>query len=136
VASVVSRLGLPVVVKPVETGSSVGMSIVRRRSSLAAAVEKAMVFGATAMIEAFITGTEITCGVLGNEAPEALPLIEIIPGDDHEFFDYDAKYQPGATQEICPAPLDAAADQKAQACAIVRPQCPVLSGIQPDGHDS
>jgi D-alanine-D-alanine ligase len=79
-------------------------------SSLAAAVEKAMVFGATAMIEAFITGTEITCGVLGNEAVEALPLIEIIPGDDHEFFDYDAKYQPGATQEICPAPLDATAD--------------------------
>jgi D-alanine-D-alanine ligase len=65
-------------------------------------------YGATAMIEAYITGTEITCGVLGNEDPDALPLIEIIPGDDHEFFDYEAKYQPGATQEICPARIDAA----------------------------
>jgi len=118
VASVVTRLGLPVVVKPVETGSSVGMSIVRSGRSLAAAVEKAMVYGATVMIEAYITGTEITCGVLGNDAPEALPLIEIIPGDDHEFFDYDAKYQPGATREICPAPLDPLLTGKAQACAI------------------
>ncbi len=115
---IVTRLGLPLVVKPVETGSSVGMSIVRTASSLVAAVEKALVFGATVMIEAYISGKEITCGVLGNEDPEALPLIEIIPGENHEFFDYDAKYQPGATQEICPAPLDARRTQKAQACAI------------------
>lgn len=118
VEPVVARLGLPLVVKPVETGSSVGMSIVRTDSSLAAAVEKAMVFGATVMIEAYITGTEITCGVLGNDDLEALPLIEIVPGDNHEFFDYDAKYQPGATLEICPAPLDPQLTRKAQACAI------------------
>jgi D-alanine-D-alanine ligase len=45
--------------------------------------------------------------VLGNEDLEALPLIEIIPGESYEFFDYEAKYQPGATQEICPARIDA-----------------------------
>lgn len=115
---IVTQLGLPLVVKPVETGSSVGMSIVRADSSLVAAVEKALEFGATAMIEAYVTGTEITCGVMGNQDLEALPLIEIIPGKDHEFFDYDAKYLPGATQEICPARLDARLTQKAQACAI------------------
>jgi D-alanine-D-alanine ligase len=115
---IVARLGLPMVVKPVETGSSVGMSIVRTDSSLAAAVEKALAFGATAMIEAYITGTEITCGVLGNQVLEALPLIEIIPGKNYEFFDYEAKYQPGATQEICPARIDAQLTEKAQACAI------------------
>ena len=115
---IVSQLGLPLVVKPVETGSSVGMSIVRAESTLAAAVEKALEFGATAMIEAYITGTEVTCGVLGNQEPEALPLIEIIPGEDHEFFDYEAKYQPGATQEICPARIDAQLTQKAQSCAL------------------
>lgn len=115
---IVTGLGLPLVVKPVETGSSVGMSIVRSRSALVTAVEKALAFGATAMIEAYVTGTEITCGVLGNQDPEALPLIEIIPGENHEFFDYEAKYQPGATQEICPARLDARLTQKAQACAI------------------
>ena len=116
---IVANLGLPVVVKPVETGSSVGMSIVRDASSLAAAVEKALEFGATAMIEAFITGTEITCGVLGNQDPEALPLIEIIPGENYEFFDYEAKYQPGATEEICPARIDTRLTQAAQACAII-----------------
>jgi len=118
VDQIVTDLGLPLVVKPVETGSSVGMSIVRADSSLAAAVEKALEFGATAMIEAYVTGTEITCGVLGNQELEALPLIEIIPGENHEFFDYEAKYQPGATREICPAPIDARLTQKAQACAI------------------
>jgi D-alanine-D-alanine ligase len=115
---IVAQLDLPLVIKPVETGSSVGMSIVRDESSLAAAVKKALEFGATAMIEAFISGTEITCGVLGNEDLDALPLIEIIPGDGYEFFDYEAKYQPGATQEICPARIDARLTQMAQACAL------------------
>jgi len=115
---IVEQLGLPLVVKPVETGSSVGMSIVRETASLGTAIEKALEFGATAMIEAFIDGTEITCGVLGNQEPEALPLIEIIPGDKYEFFDYEAKYQPGATEEICPARIDAQLTAKAQACAI------------------
>jgi len=115
---IVEKLGLPVVVKPVETGSSVGMSIVREATVLAGAIDKALEFGATAMIEAFVDGTEITCGVLGNQAPEALPLIEIIPGEQYEFFDYEAKYQPGATEEICPARIDEQLTQKAQACAI------------------
>jgi D-alanine-D-alanine ligase len=115
---IVAKLDLPVVVKPVETGSSVGMRIVRDASSLAGAVENALTYGATVLIEAYISGTEITCGVLGNEAVEALPLIEIIPGEKFEFFDYEAKYQPGATEEICPARLDSQLTEKAQACAV------------------
>ena len=117
-AGIAAQLGLPLVVKPVETGSSVGMSIVRDAASLAAAVEKALAFGATAMIEAYVTGTEITCGVLGNQDLEALPLIEIIPGASYEFFDYEAKYQPGATEEICPARIDEQLTKMAQACAM------------------
>ena len=116
--AIVATLGLPLVVKPVETGSSVGMTIVRQAASLPAAVDKALTYGATAMIEAFIDGTEITCGVLGNETPEALPLIEIIPGEQYEFFDYEAKYQPGATEEICPARIDAPLTKMAQAAGI------------------
>ena len=115
---IVKQLGLPLVVKPVETGSSVGMSIVRDAALLGAAVDQALTFGPTAMIEAFIEGTEITCGVLGNQDPEALPLIEIIPGEKYEFFDYEAKYQPGATEEICPARIDDQLTQRAQACAV------------------
>jgi D-alanine-D-alanine ligase len=128
VGGIVDRLGLPLVVKPVETGSSVGMSIVRTDASLADAVEKALTFGPTAMVEGFIEGREITCGVLGNDTVEALPLIEIIPGDGYEFFDYEAKYQPGASQEICPAPLDRHLTQKAQACAITAHNALFLQG--------
>lgn len=118
----VDQLGLPLVVKPLETGSSVGMTIVRDADSLAAAADKAFQFGAAVMVEAYISGVEITCGVLGNDRVEALPLIEIIPGAGHEFFDYTAKYQPGATEEICPARLDAQMTRKAQACAITAHQ--------------
>ena len=80
------------------------------------------------MIEAFIQGTEITCGVLGNETVEALPLIEIIPGEQYEFFDYEAKYQPGATREICPARIDDDLTQKAQACAVTAHRALYLQG--------
>lgn len=122
VTEIVNQLGLPLVVKPVEAGSSVGMTIVRNDPALAAALEKALQFGATALVEAYVSGVEITCGVLGNDPVEALPLIEIIPGADHEFFDYTAKYQPGATQEICPARLDGQLTRKAQACAVIAHQ--------------
>ena len=125
---IVTTLGLPVVVKPVETGSSVGMSIVRVESALPDAVEKALEYGTTAMIEAYISGKEITCGVLGNADLDALPLIEIIPGDQYEFFDYAAKYQPGATQEICPAPIDAVLTRRAQECAMTAHQALYCQG--------
>jgi D-alanine-D-alanine ligase len=128
VERVVSRLGLPVVVKPVETGSSVGMSIVREKATLAVAVEKALNYCETAMIEGYIDGTEITCGVIGNEDVEALPLIEIIPGDQYEFFDYEAKYQPGATKEICPARIDDSLTKMAQDCAVKAHQALHLRG--------
>jgi D-alanine-D-alanine ligase len=113
----VARLGLPVVVKPAAAGSSVGMSIVKAEEKLQAALDKALEHGATVLIEAFIDGIELTGGVLGNDTLQALPLIEIIPGASHEFFDYEAKYTAGASQEICPARVDAAITAKAQTYA-------------------
>ena len=100
------QFGLPLVVKPVVGGSSVGMSIVNAAEDLAAAIEKAFLEDDSVIIEAYVKGTEITVGIIGNRQLEALPLIEIIPGDDHAFFDYEAKYTPGQTQEICPARID------------------------------
>jgi D-alanine-D-alanine ligase len=110
----VEQLGLPLVVKPASAGSSIGMSIVRSADDLGPALAKAFEHDATAIVEEFVHGTEITVGVLGNEPLQALPVIEIIPSQDHEFFDYTAKYTPGATREICPARIDAAAAAKAQ----------------------
>jgi D-alanine-D-alanine ligase len=114
VGALVKQLGLPLVVKPANAGSSIGMSIVRAEEELAPALSRAFEHDATVIVERFVQGTEITVGVLGNEVLQALPVIEIVPGRDHEFFDYTAKYTPGATREICPARIDDDTTQKAQ----------------------
>jgi D-alanine-D-alanine ligase len=115
--AVAERLGLPLVVKPAAGGSSVGISIARTAAELRPALETAFGFGDTALIEAYIEGVEITGGVLGNDALEALPIIEIIPDKRHAFFDYEAKYTAGVSEEICPARIDAALTAKAQELA-------------------
>ncbi len=114
----IRKLGLPLVVKPVEGGSSVGMSIVRSETELEDAVSKAFEYDDVVLIETYIDGVEITCGVIGNDDPEALPLIEIIPNEKYEFFDYEAKYTAGATQEICPARIDTDLTAMAKAYGI------------------
>ena len=113
----VKRLGLPLVVKPVSGGSSVGMSIVRSAADLQGALNKATVYDDAVMTESYIAGTELTAGVIGNKELDALPVIEIVPDQSREFFDYEAKYTPGVTQEICPARIDDELTQQTQAYA-------------------
>lgn len=113
----IERLGLPMVVKPVTSGSSIGLSIVKSEDSLQEAFGKAFAQDDDVMVEAYIKGIELTGGVIGNENLDALPIIEIIPGEGYEFFDYEAKYTPGATREICPARIDDAMTEKAQSYA-------------------
>lgn len=112
------RLGLPLVVKPVVGGSSVGIGIARSLAELKAALGLALEHDAQALVEAYIDGVEITGSVVGNEELEALPIIEIIPAAGHAFFDYHAKYTPGACEEICPARIDAELTEKAQALSM------------------
>ena len=111
------KLGLPLVVKPVVGGSSVGMSIVRSVADLPDALQKAFEWDSAVIIEAYIEGTELTGGVMGNSALEAFPIIEIIPDKAHDFFDYEAKYTAGVTQEICPARIDEELTRQAQSLA-------------------
>lgn len=111
------RLGLPLVVKPVGSGSSVGISIVKSKDSLKEAVDKAFEQDSMVLIEAYIDGIELTGGVIGNDQLEALPLIEIVPSESFDFFDYEAKYTAGATNEICPARINDAMTEKAQKIA-------------------
>jgi D-alanine-D-alanine ligase len=114
----VRQLGLPLVVKPATAGSSIGMSIARHAEELQPALERALEYDTRILVETYIDGVEITGAVLGNDEPQALPLIEIIPDKEHLFFDYEAKYTAGVTQEICPARIDAALTQKAQEFAV------------------
>jgi D-alanine-D-alanine ligase len=115
---VLDQLGLPVVVKPEHEGSSIGLSVVRSPEQLPKAFEEAWRFDRRCLVEKFIAGVEITAGVLGNDSLQALPLVEIIPGASHEFFDYAAKYTPGASDEICPARLPQELTSKAQDYAL------------------
>jgi D-alanine-D-alanine ligase len=116
--AVVEQLGLPLVIKPAVGGSSVGITIVRRPERLREAVEAGWEHDPAVLIETYIQGTEITGGVIGNDTLEALPLIEIIPDRNREFFDYTAKYTPGATEEICPARIDPELTAEAQRLAL------------------
>ncbi len=99
-------MGLPLVIKPVRDGSSLGLTIARTPEDVKKGVEMALQHDIRVMVEKYIKGREVTVSVLGNENPEAMPVIEIIPGDEYEFFDYNAKYLPGATTEVCPAEID------------------------------
>jgi D-alanine-D-alanine ligase len=94
-------VGMPCVVKPVAEGSTIGITLVRDASQLPKALETAWSYGPEALVEEFIAGTEITGPVLGNDGARVLPLVEIVP--ESGFYDYEAKYTPGATEEIVPA---------------------------------
>ena len=119
---ITGSLRLPCVVKPVRQGSSIGMSIVREPEQLPAALRLALRHDSEVMVEEFVKGRELTVGVIGNAELTPLPLIEIIPDSRFAFFDYEAKYQAGATQEICPAPVSEQVSQKAQKYAMAAHQ--------------
>ena len=97
----IDQLGLPLFVKPADSGSSYGISKVKASSDLAPALKLAFREGKRVVLEAFLDGIEVTCGVYrGKNGIVALPLTEIV--SDTEFFDFDAKYN-GKSQEITPA---------------------------------
>ncbi|MDR1746028.1 MAG: D-alanine--D-alanine ligase [Tannerella sp.] len=98
---IIARLGLPVFVKPNESGSSFGATRVKETSEIRTAVEKAFLEGNEVLIERFISGTEVTCGCYKTCGEVVVfPVTEIVTTND--FFDYSAKYM-GEVQEITPA---------------------------------
>jgi D-alanine-D-alanine ligase len=88
----------PCVVKPCNGGSSVGVSVVKNIEELGLAISKAKRYDDEIIIEEYLKGTEVSCGVLGNDV---LPVIEIVP--KNQFFDYESKYTESGALEICPA---------------------------------
>jgi len=100
VREVKDKLGFPVVVKPNNQGSTVGLSFVEKPKELLPAVEEAAKYSDRVLLEKYIPGQELTVGVLGDEA---LPVAEIIP--EHGIYDYECKYTPGKSQYIVPAEL-------------------------------
>lgn len=124
----IAQFGLPLVIKPVRDGSSLGLTIARTEEQVIKGIEQALKNDHRVMVEKFIKGREITVSVLGNDDPVALPVIEIIPGEMYEFFDYNAKYLPGASSEICPADIDPEIAQAAQQYGLAAHRVLQLSG--------
>ncbi len=100
------KLHFPLVVKPIREGSSLGMSVVQDINELREGLLLAYGHDSQVMVEEFIAGRELTVAVIGNAELTPLPLVEIIPGDEFSFFDYTAKYQAGASREVCPAEVE------------------------------
>ncbi len=117
VDQLIETLGSSVVIKPVSEGSSIGISIAHGREEILQGLKKAFQYDGEVMVEEYLEGREITCCVLGNQVLETLPVVEIVPDVSHVFFDYEAKYKPGATNEICPAPIAPSLAEEASFCA-------------------
>jgi D-alanine-D-alanine ligase len=118
-----TQLGFPVIVKPANEGSTVGLSIVKEPEQLQPAIDEALKFDPQVMIEQFIAGREMTVGILGDVA---LPVGEIIP--KHEIYDYECKYTPGMAEERFPADLTAAEATRIQREALGAFRALKLSG--------
>ncbi len=115
-AEIKADFGLPVVVKPVSQGSSIGVTIVREESRLAQAVEDAFRFSEEILAEKFIDGRELTVAVWGEKEKTALPVVEIRPHSGR--YDYASKYTKGATDYIVPAQLTPSETEAVQAAGI------------------
>jgi D-alanine-D-alanine ligase len=107
---------LPVVVKPLRQGSSIGIVMVNEQAELASALRTAFEYDDRVLVEQRIMGRELTVGVIGVESLQALPPIEIVP--KRSFFDYQAKYDAALADEICPAQIPEHITAEAQALAI------------------
>lgn len=110
---VVEKLGLPLMVKPIHEGSSIGMSRVESVDELDSAWKAATQTDSAVMVESWVSGAEYTVAILNDEA---LPVIKL--ETPNSFYDYDAKYRAETTQYICPCGLDSNAEQKLKTLAL------------------
>ncbi len=114
----IGKFGFPVVVKPVDQGSAVGVSIPKNKADLQADIARAFKKFNWLMVQRYIRGSEATCGVLEKRGlPFALPPTHILPNYG-EFYDFASKYKSGGSTHICPADFDDSINEKIQEIAI------------------
>lgn len=124
---IINQLGLPLFVKPNESGSSLGISKVKTIDEMPQALEKAFHEDNEILIESFLDGMEVSVGVINYQGKTiVLGITEIVP--ENEFFDYEAKYE-GASQEITPARLSKETKNKIEKIAIKAYQSLGMSGF-------
>jgi D-alanine-D-alanine ligase len=135
--------GYPVFVKPARLGSSVGISKVEREQDLAAAVDLAFRHDEKVLVEEFVEGIEVECGVLGNEEPFASLPGEIVSHgfEGADWYDYSAKYDEGGMDLVVPPKIDQAAIARVQELSVrafVGGECEGMARVdffvRPDGE--
>src|SRR5436190_6214604 len=115
VERLVSRFGLPLVIKPVREGSTIGLTIARDEDAVASGLVLAARYDRRVLVQRFAAGTEITVGVLATPELQVLPTLEIV--SDNPVYDYDAKYTAGKSHHIIPARIPEAAREAASEAA-------------------
>jgi len=124
-----TKLGFPCVLKPTDGGSSAGVYILKSEKEIKQAVRKAFEVTNKLMFQQYIKGDEVTCAVLDTgKAPIALPPTQIIPKIS-DFFDYKAKYTPGASEEITPARFPQKTNKKIQEISLKAHKILECSGL-------
>lgn len=113
---IVEKLGTPVVVKPANEGSALGVHIVDSPREIDSAIAEAFQHDTEVLVETYIKGDEFTISVLGNDEPFALPVIKIVPKAG--FYDFESKYAPGGSQHLCPAPISEEDTRRLQETAL------------------
>lgn len=114
------RLAFPIVVKPSSQGSALGIKFARTTADVPAALVAAFSYDAKVLLERHIDGRDLAVSVLdGPDGPVALPVVEAVPaGDGADFYDFQARYEIGRTEFICPAELPAGVTERAQELAL------------------
>jgi len=110
------KLDFPLFIQPNNQGSAIGASLVKRPNGLKKAIEKAHAYSNIALVDQYLNGTEVTCAVIGNDSPKALPIVEIQP--KHEYFDFESKYDAILCDEIVPANISRFLTRKVKETAI------------------
>lgn len=128
--AIVDRLSFPLVVKPSGQGSALGIKFAQEPDKVPAALLSAFSYGFTVMLERHIAGRELAISILADEAgsPQALPVVEAVPKEG-DFYNFEARYEIGRTQFVCPALLDEAVTARLQELALASFQALGCSGF-------
>lgn len=124
---IIQRVGMHCVVKACFEGSSNGIYMIEDRASLEEAVKSALDLDGEVLIEQYVAGDEYTVAVVGNKEIESLPVIQIVPASD--YYDYEAKYAPGGSKHLCPAPISEELTSRLQDLAVRAHKALGCSGV-------
>jgi D-alanine-D-alanine ligase len=112
------RLAFPIVVKPASQGSALGIKFARIAADVPTALVAAFSYGDKVLLERYVAGRDLAVSVLeGDEGPVALPVVEAVPRD-RDFYDFEARYEIGRTDFVCPAGLADGVAERAQGLAV------------------